>query len=329
MVVHNIIDVSPLYHKYAYAMRDTWWIQNHKEDDIPNDKIPLKYLVMEEIERMRETIEESGNRVVTSACFDSKHNLRKKLLGSDEASGYKAGRSSALVQFDFEEIEDMKNILSEVGVNVFCLDGCEADDLIAHLAKKADEYDLSIIYSTDKDMIANINSRVGMRRRVKQEWITISAKNYSSVVSESFGVRVPYNTIGLYLSTVGDTADHIAGIKGFGKKSFEKLVEKLDNEIKPNWSELSSYDKVKELLIKCKGTYLSEEQFRQAVETFNIVRPIEITNSIEDKGGTVDVDEYGFKLIKMFMEEPTVMKVETLESRVEAYRKAGMPSLMK
>lgn len=322
MLVHNIVDVSPLYHRFAYRMRNT---------PGGNTEIPIMYFVLKEIEAMRENIERSGNSVMTSACFDSK-SARKTLLMSGVTSEYKAGRKSILTEQDFIDIEMMQQIMKDAGINVFKADGCEADDIIAHLANDS-SYGFRIIYTSDKDMMANIRDNVGMRRYTNGTWYSIDRNNFESVSECSFKVKVPFNTIGLYLSTVGDSADKIPGIKGFGKKAFDGLVLNMSKS-GYKFFDMYDYNNTEDAIVSIlKDNLISEDMFRQCVDSFNIVRPVEICEDEAFKGGILveggNNRIYGFKKIKAYMKEKSVMQIETIGRRKQAYMSAGMPSLAK
>ena len=316
MVVHNIIDISPLYHRFAYRMRST------------GSEIPIMYLVMKEVERMRASVEGRGADVITSACFDSPVSFRKMLVESQDAEQYKSGRHSILTQQDFDDIETMKKILSDTGVNVFCKDGCEADDLMARLANAyKDDFDLTVLYTPDKDMMINIQDSVGMRRYVQGTWNSISDRNFSDEASACFKTLMPYNAIGLYLCTVGDSADHIPGIRKFGSMAFMKMVKRIYGNV--DWESLVNYDNVASLLVKCcEDEIISEEQLKQAADSYNMVRTIEIDGNDRDTAEVSD-NGYGFKKITTGMKLPSVLSTSTAEKRIAVYTEAGMKSLAK
>lgn len=318
MIVHNVIDVSPLYYRYVYRMR-----YSEKSD------IPVMYFVLREIEAIREGVESRGADAITSACFDAPNSFRKQLIRSEQSDEYKSGRKKVIDENDFRDIEIMKNMLRETGVNVFCKEGCEADDLMAKVANHyKDDFELTVLYSTDKDMMVNIKDSIGMRRYIDGIWRTISESNFVQEASESFKTTMPYNAIGLYLSTVGDTADRIPGIRKFGPKAFEKLVRD-GNEHHIDWSELTNYDKVAETLIKCRDIgIISDEQLKEAVNSFNMVRTIEIGDS-ESVGAYIEETAEGFKTIKTGMVLPGVLSVSSADKRIQVYNNAGMKSLAK
>lgn len=317
MTIHNIIDISPIYHRFAYKMR----LGNGTD-------IPIMYFVLREVERLREDAESRGARVTTSACFDSSGNLRKKFIKTDESEEYKSGRKSILTEEDFKDIETMKKIMSDSGINVMVREGCEADDIMAKVAVHySEQFDLSVLYSTDKDIMVNVRDGIGMRRLTNGVWRSISQANFSAEAEGAFKTRMPYNALGLYLSTVGDSADRIPGIKKFGPKAFEKMILKISDDV--NFTSLVEYDNVAKALKTAytKGA-ITEEQFNQSVESYNMVRNIEIIDNKDIQPSVEDIGD-GFKKISIGMELPSILKISNSNSRIAAYTNAGMKSLAK
>lgn len=317
MIVHNIVDISPLYHRFVYRMRNT-----EKSD------IPIMYFVMKEVERMREGVEQRGADVVTSACFDSPGSFRKLLIDDEASEVYKTGRKSILTEQDFADIETMKEIMSSAGINVFCKNGCEADDLMAKLAQYySDDFELSVLYTTDKDMLANVHGTVGMRKFANGVWRTVSESNFIEEASDMFKTNIPFNAIGLYLCTVGDSADKITGIHKFGKRAFEKLVSEAKDLLE--WETLYDYDNVATALITLlERDILSMTQLSEAIRAYGMVRNIQIDDDERESASVEDMG-YGFQKIVTGMKLPGTLKVSSTESRIQAYSNAGMKSLAK
>ena len=111
--------------------------------------------------------------------------------------------------------------------------GVEADDVIASIAKWAEAKKVKVfICSSDKDLCQLISDYIFMINTHKNN-LLIDAKK----VEEIYGVK-PSQIVD-YLSIVGDTADNIPGIPGFGPKTarallkeyqtVENLLENLDD----------------------------------------------------------------------------------------------------
>ena len=125
---------------------------------------------------------------------------------------YKSGRTSRCPE-QYEVFNTCKEQLlqtfRDLGSQVAWCDGCEADDVIAYLAKNL-QGDIAIL-TEDGDLSALINERVSLWR--KSERLT----------------ECPYGPfdpkfVTLYKAMVGDTSDAIPGAKGFGPKAWLDLL---------------------------------------------------------------------------------------------------------
>ena len=122
------------------------------------------------------------------------------------------------------------------------VNGFEADDLIATLAKRANKEGKAVeILSADKDLLQLVNDLTTVIKLDKKEWISKGVKG----VREEWGFE-PIQIID-YLALLGDSADNIPGVKGIGKKtalelvstfgSLENIYNNLD-EIRERWKRL-------------------------------------------------------------------------------------------
>lgn len=112
----------------------------------------------------------------------------------------------------FEELlklrEKVEDTILNLGGIVCWHEDCEADDVIAALAKVVD----CVIWSTDKDLLA-----------------------YGEVYSNgSFGqdkfLGIPKKNIPVYKAIVGDPSDNISGVKGIGEGTLLKLIEQFGDD---------------------------------------------------------------------------------------------------
>ncbi len=150
-------------------------------------------------------------------------NARRRSLFKD----YKSGRKPKLNrQYDFEDVDAQKismrrqimfleKYLSLLPVTAMCVDGCEADDVIAFIARfERDQYD-KVIVSTDRDYWQLIDERTIVYSPVKKEYFAAKQlRDHLNVVPENY-IFVK--------SFCGDTSDNIKGIKGIGPKTILKL----------------------------------------------------------------------------------------------------------
>ena len=138
---------------------------------------------------------------------------------NDEFAGYKSGEGmepAIVAQFDLVE-----DAVAAIGVTVWSMDRYEADDALATAAKRwRDQVAQVRIMTPDKDLGQCVTgNRVvqvdRMRRRVIDE-DGVMAKN-----------GVPPASIPDWLALVGDTADGIPGVPGFGAKTAAALLSRL------------------------------------------------------------------------------------------------------
>lgn len=135
---------------------------------------------------------------------------------NDIFPGYKTGEGiepELLAQFRLAE-----EALETIGVTVWAMREFEADDAIATAADRwMDQVDRVVILSPDKDLTQCV---------VKDRVVTYNRrerKRYDEAgVQEKFGV-LP-TSIPDYLALVGDAADRIPGIPGWGAKSTSTLL---------------------------------------------------------------------------------------------------------
>ena len=149
---------------------------------------------------------------------------REELLES-----YKANRVALPEeeQHDFDTgVERVHQILDGYRIPTIELDGFEADDVIATLAKQGAERALEVcIVSGDKDLLQLVRPHIwvlnpwhGPPGRTTEKWYGVEN------VRERLGV--PAERVVDYLALVGDTADNVPGVRGIGDKGALALVER-------------------------------------------------------------------------------------------------------
>ncbi len=253
MRVQIVIDFMHIYYKYFYQNKsDRLKKLSHEGKDIT-----LIYYCIRDIENIRRKYENLGHQVDIAVCIDSKS--KKK----EDNAEYKSKRSKPLGEDDISNIMEIQELLNTAGYGIYRIEGYEADDLIKWLVSKTKEtYDYTVIYTNDKDIMINISDKVGcMRFKAKVGYSAVDKESYEWYLFEEFGVRIPYNAIGLYLSTVGDKADDIVGIKGFGNKAFESLIEHLESK-KIDFSTCANMEDFEHVINEC-SDILNEEQMKQ------------------------------------------------------------------
>lgn len=274
MNVHIVVDYSYLYYKYKFqveygkmkrltAVVD--WLGAKTERDIS-----AIYYSMREMESFRKNMEKDGNDVTMSICFDMKS--KRKEGDSEESAKYKSNRTNKLGEDDFLNIQAVESMMSLAGYNTYRYDGFEADDLINHLVGGTkNDFDYTIIYTPDTDLTVNICENVGvMRFKATKGYTHLDPENYEEYLSAEFGCRVPYNSILLFKSTVGDKSDCVAGIKRFGPKAFDKLVDTLSS-LGARWEICGVVETTKQL-INHPNNGLTDIQREEALTSLEMVK---------------------------------------------------------
>lgn len=315
MVVHIIVDYSFLYYKYKFQldsgkMRHLTSAVDWHGVVIEKD-ISQIYYSIKEIEGFRRKFEQLGHNVYMSICFDMPSSRKEATEETSEeaASKYKSNRVKRLNDDDFENIQFVEKLLSDAGYNTYRRADYEADDLVSYLVSEYSEaFDYTLIYTPDADLLVNIGPKVGVCRfKALKGYSNVDDSNYSRYLSEEMKCYIPYNALMLFKATVGDKSDCIDGIKKFGPKAFDKLINYLmDKGI--DWEKLNDFREVDKVLDMCHG-YLSEDQLSQAKESLSLVRPKVISPGIE-------------------VEFIAPTKKSTRELRETSYMRCGMKTLV-
>lgn len=309
------MDFSFLYYKYYFQLESgrmrrltapIEWGGLTMERDISEI-----YYSIREIEGFRKQLEQAGHEVIMSICFDMPSD-RSKITDSDgdttsEAKNYKANRVKRLSDDDFKNMKYIEMLLSDAGYNTYRIDGYEADDIVNHLVNtEKSNFDYSVIYTPDSDLLVNIDEKVGAcRYKSGKGYTNVDIGNFSSYLGKEFKVEeLPFNSLMLFKCTVGDKSDNISGINKFGPKSFDKLIT-FTKGLEVDWEYGGNYLYNLELLEMCKG-YLSDVQFDQAITSLSMIRPMKFEDGIVEKP----------------------IKVTSQSLREDSYLRCGMRSLI-
>jgi len=116
-----------------------------------------------------------------------------------------------------EQLEYVHKVLEGYRIPVFALDGYEADDVLATLARAAAREGLdAVIVTRDKDALQLLGDRISIWDNKKDAYIT-----RESFVEEK-GIEPAQVVEAMALS--GDTSDNVPGIPGIGPKTALKLI---------------------------------------------------------------------------------------------------------
>ncbi len=124
------------------------------------------------------------------------------------------------------QVPRIRQVVGAFQIPVFEKEGFEADDCIATLAKKIENYpevDL-LILTGDMDLTQLVNEQVKVLSPLTG---FNEVKTYDAdAVVEKYGVR-PDQMVD-YKALVGDTSDNILGVQGVGKKTAAKLLQEYE-----------------------------------------------------------------------------------------------------
>ena len=147
-------------------------------------------------------------------AFDSKEKTFRHDIYADYKSNRDAPPEDLAKQFPyFEPLVDAFNISS------IRIPGFEADDIIGTLAVQGSKAGYRVvIVSGDKDMMQLVGPEITMLDTMKNKWIGVKE------VEEKFGV--PPEKVIEVMGLMGDSSDHIPGVKGVGPKTATELIQK-------------------------------------------------------------------------------------------------------
>ncbi|WP_194189964.1 DNA polymerase I [Clostridium chrysemydis] len=224
------------------------------------------------------------------AAFDKKApTFRHKEYGD-----YKAGRKKMPPELS-EQFPVVKEFLKLLGVNIYEIEGFEADDIIGTIAKTAAKEGMEVYVVTgDKDalQLADKNINVLITKKGVSE---VAAYDYDTFVKE-FEVT-PTQFIDVK-GLMGDKSDNIPGVPGVGEKTAFKLIKEYGSveNVLMNIDNISG-KKLKENLENNKEQAI----FSKKLATIMVDVPFEgIIEEIKDKRET-DKDKLKELLIKLNM----------------------------
>jgi DNA polymerase-1 len=120
------------------------------------------------------------------------------------------------------QLSKLVHYLEHLPVTLICIDGTEADDIIAYIANNVLPESEIIIASTDKDFFQLINERINVWSPSKK------IKYNKQKIQEEYGI--PASNFLTYKILLGDQSDNISGIKGAGLKTIKKYIEPIIQE---------------------------------------------------------------------------------------------------
>ncbi len=224
---------------------------------------------------------------------------------------YKANRTPAHDDL-IVQIEPLYEIVRAMGFHFLCVDGVEADDVIATLSKFANDKGIkTIIASGDKDLFQLVGENI--------QQLDMKGKLFSEDdVKEKMGVR-PNQILDL-LALTGDSSANIPGVPSVGPKTAAKWLELYEdiNGVKANADKIGG--KVGERLRE--SFDVLELSYQLVKLKFDVKLPF---NILEDEPGENTTEliklykEYGFSMwLKQTDDREPIKDKESAEnSKVE------------
>jgi len=153
-------------------------------------------------------------------CWEGGNNFRKTIYPE-----YKANRRKSSVTLEFERLQEFRNFLEMIYVNVYA-PGYEADDVIASLVDKYKNKEKIIIWSNDKDLLQLIQKNViviknYMELNKSYEW---NEKTVEQRYNGLFPCELP-----IYYAIHGDSVDNIPGALRIRKTILQRAIVNARN----------------------------------------------------------------------------------------------------
>ena len=147
-----------------------------------------------------------------------------KTFRHDKYDSYKAGRAETPDDLK-KQFAVAKKIVEAMGINYYEIDNYEADDIIGTFSSFIDNLPDSngLIVSSDKDLLQLISKKVVVKLLKSNDAIYMTREKFQEI----YGLEDPLRIIDLK-SLMGDSSDHIPGVKGIGEKTAISLLQKYD-----------------------------------------------------------------------------------------------------
>jgi DNA polymerase I len=150
------------------------------------------------------------------AAFDvSRHTFR-----TESFPEYKANRASSPAEFS-GQVDLIREVLAALGIPALSVDGFEADDIIATLARRSGERGWSVdIVTGDRDAFQLVSDRVTVL--YPRKGVSDLARMTPDAVEEKYGLTPTQYPD--YAALRGDPSDNLPGIPGVGEKTAAKWI---------------------------------------------------------------------------------------------------------
>lgn len=220
-----------------------------------------------------------------SVCFDLKGPTFRHKKFEDYKAQRKPMPDSLITQMPL-----IKEMVAAYNIPIFELEGFEADDLLATIAKKLATEGVEVYLVTgDKDALQLVNSHIKVYNPQKDNLIYDQ-----ETVKEKFGVGP--EKITEIMGLMGDSSDNIPGVPGIGEKTAVELIKQFGS--------------LEEVLKK--ADTIEPERLRQSLKQFDQQARLSRDLAVLDHQAPIE-----FELEKMQVQEPDNEKLFSLFQKLE------------
>ena len=256
------------------------------------------------INMMNKIIKEE-NPTYIMVAFD-----KGKTFRHDKYDDYKAGRQAMPDELKLQ-FPKAKEVLDAMGIKHFEIENYEADDIIGTLAKRVDEEDefIATIVSSDKDLLQLISDEVEVKLLKQSGHILMTREEFKNTYQVE-----PIRMIDLK-ALMGDSSDHIPGVKGIGEKTAISLLVKYG-------SLDGLYENIESVTGKTKEKLLADkDNAYMSYDLATIFRDVPLEFELEDcKYGGINEEEF-VKMLNEFEFHSMLRKLEFDSVKVEEEKK--------
>lgn len=156
---------------------------------------------------------------ISPDCCAVAFDLKEPTFRHKANADYKANRHGMPDELAMQ-MPLIKQLLTDIGVNVIECAGYEADDILGTLASICGENDSGYILTGDRDSLQLIRDNVTVLLHTTKEMIYCTPEKFA----EMYGGLSPRQMIDLK-GLMGDSSDNISGVKGIGEKTALTLIK--------------------------------------------------------------------------------------------------------
>jgi DNA polymerase-1 len=147
--------------------------------------------------------------------------VSKSTFRTETYAEYKAGRSETPADFK-GQVSLVREVLDALRVPIVCVEGYEADDVIATLATQAAADDMDVLVVTgDRDTFQLVNDRITVLYNARG--VSDMRRMTPEAVQDKYGLSPAQYPE--FAALRGDPSDNLPGIPGLGEKTATKLIQ--------------------------------------------------------------------------------------------------------